>query len=217
MSLLGALQGYRALGPATGAMIDVSFELTGRVLPADYSSALAEGVFACLPWAREDTLFGIHPLRAPLTDAGIVLSRRSRLQLRVPASRADEALRLSGAEIVFDTERLAIGRATARPVTAFSTLGAHLVVGDGGDEQAFVDQIGMQLEVLEVGAEIICGKPSTVSFGGRPQAGFAVVLHGLSDSHALRLQAIGLGPGRAYGCGVFVHHKIIDLPDVSPE
>lgn len=217
MSLLGALQGFRALGPAAGAMADVSFELAGDVLPADYPVALAEGVFQCLPWAREETLFGIHPLRAPLTDAGVVLSRRSRLQLRVPAARVDDAMRLTGEEIRFGAQGLAIGRATARQVTAFSTLGAHLVVGDGGDEQAFLDQLGMQLEVLEVGADIICGKPSAVVIGGRPLAGFAVVLHGLSDSHALRMQAIGLGPGRAFGCGLFIHHKIIDLPEVSPE
>ena len=89
------------------------------------------------------------------------------------------------------------------------------------DEQAFVDEIGMQLEVLEVKAEMMCGRAVTLrdSAGGgeRQVSGFSVVLHDLSIEHSLRLQAMGLGSSRQLGCGLFVHHKIIDGLDAYPE
>lgn len=222
MSLLSTLQGLNASGALRSqATVDVSFEVGAAQLPEHYRFALADAVFRALPWMAREPLAGIHPVRAPLTEGGYVLSRRARLQLRVPAAAAEAATALSGAELDLGGVPLTVGAATLRPVTPFPTLRAALVVSRFADEQAFVDEVGMQLEVLEVKAEMMCGRVSTLrdlaGAGDRQVSGFSVVLHGLSIEHSLRLQSLGLGASRSLGCGLFVHHKIIDGLDAYPE
>lgn len=221
MSLLGTLQTLNASGGGADApCVDVAFELRGDILPRDYAPLLKRAVLHALPWMEKDPLAGIHAVRAPLTDAGLVLSRRARLQLRVGAAQGDAASALSGKTLMVGDASLGIGAVTLKPVQPFATLRAAMVVSRFDDEQAFVDDVEMQLEVLDIKGEVICGKPATVSHGDRPMSnlsGFAVVVHGLSIPHSLRLQAVGLGAERMLGCGLFVHHKIIEGLDAYPE
>lgn len=216
MSLLVALRGVQREG-AAAAVVDLSFELHGEVLPVDYPQDLEAALVEALPWAADEPLLGIHRVRAPLTEAGYVLSRRARLTVRVPAARQTETAALAGRKLDSGRGRFGVGRVVARPVTPFPTLRAPLVVNAFADEQAFIDDVGMQLEVLAVRGEAMCGKPASVGSSGGTLRGFALVLHGLSAEDSLRVQALGLGPGRRLGCGLFVHHKIIDGLDAWPE
>lgn len=217
MGLLNTLQTVAApparLAASDEPGFDLAFELSGGELPADYPAALAAAVLAHLPWAAADPLFGIHRINAPLTDAGYLLSRRSRLQLRVGKSRLADAAALVGQTLEFGATRLSVGRATPRPLTAFPTLGAPLVVNTRADELAFLEDLGMQLELLGVDAGVICGKPAEVAGPTRTLRGFAVVLHELSPADSLRIQKLGLGGARRLGCGLFTHHKIIDVAE----
>jgi len=221
MSLLGTLQTLKATGDGMfPPCVDVSFEVQGETLPRDYAPVLKLAVLTALPWLADEPLAGVHAVRAPLTDLGLVLSRRARLQLRVSAERADAVRALSGQRLNLGAATLGIGAATVKPVQPFATLRAAMVVSRFDDEQAFVDDVEMQLEVLGIKGEVICGKPAVVSRGERQSpalAGFAVVVHELSISHSLRLQTVGLGPERMLGCGLFVHHKIIEGLDAYPE
>lgn len=217
MGLLSTLQTLAASPEhAAGSdepAFDLSFEVQGSELAADYPAALAAAVLARLPWAADDPLFGIHRINAPLTDAGYLLSRRSRLQLRVGKSRLADASALAGQTLDFGATRLALGRATPRPLTPFPTLGAQQVVNTRADEPAFLEDLELQLELLGVEAGVICGKPAEVAGPTRTLKGFAVVLHELSPADSLRIQRLGLGGARRLGCGLFTHHKIIDVAE----
>ena len=218
MSLLGTLQTLSARGDAAERpCVDLSFELRGEELPRHYAEMLRAAVVRELPWMEEDPQAGIHPIRAPLTEAGYVLSRRARLQIRIDAARADAVLALSGKTLSIGERRLGIGSGVVKAVQAFPTLRAAAMVSRFDDEQAFVDDVEMQLEVLGVKGRVICGKPTAMQRGDRQFGGFAVVVHDLSGPHSLRLQAIGLGADRLLGCGLFVHHKIIEGLDAYPE
>lgn len=221
MSLLSTLQALETARTRPGvledAVVDFSFVLTGDCLPVDYPVALESAVVGRLPWAGADAFFGIHAIKAPLTDAGYMLSRRARLQIRSFASNAGRIEALSGCVLDIGGYRLAVGACSQRPLTPFATLRAQMVVNTVGDEHAFLDDIGMQLEVLAVKAGVMCGKPASLGKGSRRLEGYAVVLHELSPSHSIRLQTLGLGGGRRLGCGLFVHHKIIESPEVWPE
>lgn len=222
MSLLGTLQALEAAralpGGGDDALIDFSFELNdGDHLPVDYPSVLDSAIVAGLPWAMNDPFFAIHPVKAPLTNVGYMLSRRSRLQLRAFASRALQIEQLIGERLSLGDASVLVGAVTRRPVTPFPTLRSQMVVNSLADEQAFMDDIGMQLEVLGIKAGVICGKPSSVRSPSGLLTGFAVVVHDLSPGHSLRLQTVGLGGSRRLGCGLFVHHKVIEGPDAWPE
>jgi CRISPR-associated protein Cas6 len=223
MSLYSTMQEFRKAEVAPGcgtsgtAIVDLSFELDGTVLPNDYPRRIEAALLAALPWAAEDAVLGVHRIRAPLTDAGYVLSKRSRLTVRTVESRVPEMLALSGCRLEIGADAVVLGRATSRPLAPFPTLRAQMVVNALADEQAFMDDVGMKLEVLGIRAEAMCGKPARIAGPEGPLTGFALVVHELGAEHSLRLQAIGLGPGRRLGCGLFVHHKIIDGLDASPE
>lgn len=214
LNTLQAAEAARARTAADEAALDLVFELRGSELPADYPAALEAAVMARLPWAADDPRFGIHPINAPLTESGYVLSRRSRLQLRVASSLLVDAAALCGQEIALGSSVLAIGRATPRPLSPFPTLRAPLVVNTTADEPAFMEDIALQLELLGVKAGVLCGKAASVASRSGPLTGFALVLHDLSPADSLKIQVLGLGGARRLGCGLFIHHKIIDGPDV---
>ena len=221
MSLLGTLQALEAARTRSGegedAVIDYAFELTGSHLPPNYPAALDAAIVGVLPWALKDPFFGIHAIKAPLTEAGYVLSRRSRLQIRAFASRAEDVSGLQGKTLTCGDASVTVGKMVHRPVTAFPTLRAQMVVNALADEQVFMDDVGMQLEVLGIKGGVMCGMPASVQGDSGLLNGFAVVLHELSPAHSLRLQTVGLGGARRLGCGLFVHHKVIEGPDAWPE
>lgn len=218
MTLHDALKIPRGGGSAAQAgAVDLSFELTADLLPRDYALALADAVGEVLPGLADDELFGIHPIRGAWTEAGLVLSRRSRLLVRVAKGRDEEVLSLAGRTLRVGEVSLAVGAGTPRPVTAFPTLRSAVVLAPHADEQAFIDEVGLRLAVLGVEGEPICGKAARVITPSGVADGFSLVLHGVSSAHSLRLQTVGLGPHRRLGCGLFVHHKLIQLADASPD
>lgn len=199
------------------AVVDVAFALSGGHLPRGYAFALDEALEGCLPWLADEPAAGVHPLRAAETEFGLVLARRTRLVLRVPASRVADAYALCGRRLELGDAVLTVGVAAERPVVPFATLRASMVASEAGDEAGFTDDVGAELERLGVRARLICGRRTVLDNGRRRLAGFALALHELSPSHSLRLQAHGLGPARRLGCGVFVHHKIIEGLGVEPD
>ena len=52
-----------------------------------------------------------------------------------------------------------------------------------------------------------------MSAGGREVLAYGLALHGLSPADSVRVQGEGLGPHRRLGCGIFVPHKAIAVPD----
>ena len=221
MSLLGTLQAMEATRNPSGGIADLAmdfaFEMRGDILPFDYPAQLDLAMHALLPAVDKDPFFAIHAVKAPLTETGYVLSRRSRLQLRALESKSAEIEQLVGKTLHLGDVAIVLGSMTRRPVTPFPTLRSGMVVNLLGDEQAFMDDIGMQLEVLGVKAGAMCGKPHTVMGHQGRIEGYALVLHDLSPAHSVRVQTVGLGGSRRLGCGLFVHHKVIDGPEAWPE
>lgn len=217
MSILTTLRAANAVDRPSPTMVDLAFALAAERLPHDYAFGLEAALLAALPWLAEDDAIGVHPIRAPLTDFGLILSRRARLVLRLPAERVEAAGALCGRELRIGEARLGIGAATLRPIEAFATLRARMVATLAVDEPGFLDDVALQLEALGVDAKLICGKPETLADGSRQISGYGLVLHEMTPAHSLRLQTQGLGAARRLGCGVFVHHKIIEGLDASPE
>lgn len=213
MSILSTLRPLAAASP----MVDLAFEVAGERLPPTYAFGLEAALLATLPWLADEADAGVHPIRAPLTNFGLILSRRARLVLRLPESRVGSAQALSGQRLTIGEATLTVGAATVRPLTPFPTLRAWNVVTSADDEQGFADDITLQLDVLGVRAQPISGRRETIGDGGRQLAGFGLVLHDLSPEHSLRLQTHGLGAARRLGCGLFVHHKLIEGLGAAPD
>lgn len=203
----------------TATMVDLSFAVSAPALPADHRGALWQALAAALPWLADTPGAGIHPLKAMRSADGapLLLARRARLLVRLPATRADAAAVLAGTTLDLGDAPLSLGDVHVRDLVPANTLYAETVAGEYVDEIAFTLQLERALDALGVQARIICGRAQrlscTVSTARgritRELAGYPVALHGLRPEASLRAQNAGLGDARQFGCGIFVPHKAI--------
>jgi CRISPR-associated protein Cas6 len=204
-------------GPAAGgrvAAVDVSFELAGRQVPADYALPLARAVSGVLPWFDAEPRAGIHPLRAAASTHGmLVLARRAKLVLRVPASHAVTCLALCGAALDVAGEAVTVNAAVEHALMPSATLYAHRVVTGAGDERAFHDDVLRWRDEIGVRCEFISGRARRIAGEGGEVLGYGLALHGLSPSDSLVVQSEGMGTLRRLGCGIFIPHKAIATAD----
>ncbi|HET9762960.1 MAG TPA: type I-MYXAN CRISPR-associated protein Cas6/Cmx6 [Casimicrobiaceae bacterium] len=190
-------------------VVDVVFAVAGTALPEDYHFALLHEVARCLPWLAADPEAGIHPLRGAPTDYGVMLlPRRTKLVLRLPAKRVPDAQALAGHELEVEGRKLSVGTSSVRALEPYGALYAHLVAGDGAEEGIFLEGIAARLAALRAPCEPVCGRRRSVRAGEREIVGFSLMLHDLTAEHSLRIQRSGIGEERKLGCGIFVPHRL---------
>jgi len=204
-------------------VVDLVFGLNCRHLPVDHIFALSQAVQTILPWLVDEPEAGLHAinvatsgngwLRPEDPDAVLHLSKRTRLELRVPKHRIDDAKKLEGAKLDVAGNALEVKAATERPLKTLTTLftrslaTTHAVAG----EEQLLDWIYGELKALDIKPrKMMCG---TEHFIETPEVRIltrSLMIAGLEVDESLRLQQKGLGPYRHLGCGLFIPHKGID-------
>ncbi len=200
------------LPPGSGTSeraIDLVFAISGSRLPLDHALSLWEALLGHLPWLAEEPEVGVHAMRGSVCDRELLLSRRTRLVLRLPMRRLDDAMRLVGQALEVGGERVSIGEARPRMLEPFPTLSAHFVATGSDDALAHQQAVEAMLAELGMPPRFICGRMHTVSVGGARLVGAEVVLHELRPEHSLAMQERGLGGERHLGHGLFLPHKTI--------
>ena len=193
---------------ARDAVLDLAFEIRGSSLPVDHRHALRDAIMSTLACLEFEPAVAIHPLKSARGDDGaLLLSARSRLVLRVPATLHAAVAELSGRVLEIDDVQIGVGASTQRPLLAHGTVYAHLVTGDIDDELGFTAAMRNELEMLGIRGEVICGRRQTIGAGDTLLRGFSVMVHGLAPEASLRLQARGTGCDLKLGCGIFVPHR----------
>lgn len=192
--------------PAPAAVLEVCFDVEGGFLARDHRRELAAALAAALPWWSGTPLASMLRLNLPAGGGALVpLSRRTRLTLRVPRERADDAEALGGRTLEVGGQPLKLERARRRELLPFGTLYAHLVVLEADDDAGFVRAAQAELAVLGVACRVISGRELSADAGAL--LGRSLMLDRLAPAHALRVLERGLGRHRELGCGVFVPHK----------
>lgn len=190
-------------------VIDMVFALSGVRLPPAYAAALWEALLGRLPWLADEPGVGVHAIRASSGDGGLLLSRRARLTLRLPARRSSDVLSLSGRHIEVDGERLEVGAGRPRPLEPFPTLSARFVATGAADDLAHQEVVQAMLGEIGMPVRFICGRMRSVRSAGATFTGAEVVVHQLRPEQSVALQQRGLGGGRHLGQGLFMPHKTI--------
>ncbi len=190
-------------------MLDLVFDLEGGTLPASYRYALWAALSRQLPRLVDEQRIGVLPLRSSVNSQGMLLAKRAKLTIRMPAALAESAAAgLTGRQLDIDGSTLYLGGAKQRSIQPYPTIHAQLVTG-AEDEVLFVADINRQLAGLGVSGKLICGKRVNVNGGARTIHGYSLVLHDLKPEASLQLQYTGLGDDRRFGCGIFVPYKVI--------
>ena len=200
-------------------IVDVVYSIQCRCLPVDHAYALSQAVARALPWFAEEERAGLHTIhvaesgngwmRPDKADALLHLSRRTRLTLRLPKHRVDDAGKLTGQTLDVSGNSLQVEKATVKPLSSITTVFARYIVShDGLDENAFLQGIMAQLNEMGIQPKkMLCGMERIITTPEREIHTRSLMLADLAAEEAIKLQQQGLGPDRKLGCGLFIPHK----------
>lgn len=200
-------------------VFDLSFAIQCKTLPVDHAWALFAALSPLLPWLEADPVAGIHPLhvaesahgwqRPEEPDALLHLSRRTKLVLRLPCERLDEAKKLTGNTVSVAGHAMTIGEASTQALSRSTSLFARrVVIEESEDEQAFLHRQIDALHAMGVQPKkLLPGLSHTLQTPQGCLCGRLLSVEGLSLEESFILQINGLGPARHLGCGIFIPHK----------
>ncbi len=199
------------------SVVDVSYSLSCKCIPNEHAYLLAEALYKALPWLADEELAGIHPVYGAESGNGwerpdtelLFLSRRQKLTLRLPAGRLDEASQLVGQTLDVGGYELSVGKFTTRPLSVLPTLFArNIVARENQSENEFLLDVAEQLKQMDIKVnKMLCGKPGRVELPDQTLFTRSLMLADLEKTESIRLQELGLGPARHYGCGLFLPQK----------
>lgn len=201
-------------------VVDLAFRVHCPTLPLDHAHALSAQVLEVLPWLADEPHAGLHLIHGAASGNGwyrpedtesqlLHLSRRTRMRLRVPRERLDDARRLSGNTLDIQGHPLRVGESEVFLLSSLSTLFARYVIADPvADESAFLQECARELQALGIPARKLLGGIShCLQFPDGPVHTRSLMVAELEPEHSVLLQQTGLGGGRAFGCGLFLPHK----------
>lgn len=200
-------------------VVDAAFAIECRSLPVDHAFALSAAVQAALPWFADEPQAGLHTVHGAASGAGwkrpegedalLQLSHRTRLVLRLPESRLQDAAALTGRTLDVAGFPMRVGRLSPRPLLRIASLFSRSVIFEGGaDEPAFVAAAIEGLRALGVEASaMLCGRDVTLVTPQRTYRARSLMVTVATPAQSLALQRHGLGEARKLGCGLFIPHK----------
>jgi len=207
---------------------DLVFRLSGKSIDVDHAHALAEALREHLD-AATCARIGVHGVRMASSGNGwnrpegagaeLPLSRRARLDIRVPRELVDTVMALSSCRLSLGSGQLEVGSATVRPLSSHGTLHARAISCDRQQsEDDFLRQVAAELQAMDIDvSRMLCGRSGEIRTGGASLFTRALMVTDLKPREAVRLQQLGIGGDRLLGCGLFVPHKEIDAVFESQE
>jgi CRISPR-associated protein Cas6 len=173
-----------------------------------------------LPWLADEETAGIHLIHGAASGNGwfrpedtenelLHLSRRTRMRLRVPKDRLQDAQALSGQTLDVEGHPLAVGQSEVFMLSSLPTLFSRYVITDADlDETQFLEDAAKELKSMDIPCrKMLGGITHTMNFPDGQLFTRSLMVADLEPEQSVRLQQLGLGGGRAVGCGLFLPHK----------
>jgi CRISPR-associated protein Cas6 len=178
------------------------------MLPIDHSHALYGAVKNAVPaFALCDNL-GIHSMRGTPSGGGQLLldPRKTALRMRMPIEFVPKALQLAGRIVRVHGTPLCIGTANIALLNTANTLWARMVTRKFGSHDERLAKVSLQKDIQEAypDAKFTIGRVRTIRIHQKQILGFEVLTENLGPDDSIRLQSLGFGGRRAFGCGIFV-------------
>jgi CRISPR-associated protein Cas6 len=139
----------------------------------------------------------------------IHLSKRTRMHLRVPVARIEDAAELVGKVLDVAGHSVSIGKMTSKSIDPFSTIfSRYIVVSEGMTEDDFLQSAvdDMQSRGMQP-RKLLCGMGHKFEANGVKIETRSLMVADLDKATSVALQEVGIGPHRHLGCGIFVPHK----------
>lgn len=201
-------------------VVDLAYRFSCPTLPLDHAHPLSSALLSELPWLADEPHAGVHLIHGAASGNGwyrpedpgtelLHLSRRIRMRLRVPSHRLDDARELTGKSLDVNGHVIEVGESTVFKLSSLSTLFARYVIaGVDHDENEFLERAAEQLQALDIPCrKLLAGITHSLNFPDETVFTRSLMVAELEPGQSVRLQQVGLGPGRSFGCGLFLPHK----------
>lgn len=209
-------------------VVDFVCTINCRSLPVDHAYALAEALHEHAGWLQAEPGAGIHPIsiqeagngwmRPEGADEILHLSRRTKLVLRAPRSRAAEIEGLKDKPLDVAGNALVILKAEVRELHPVETLfSRYNIIEPGHDEDAFLETIFQALKEIQINPrKMLPGKGRTIRTASGNLQTCSLMIAELKPDESITLQQRGIGVHQDLGCGLFVPHKgIREVHDIE--
>lgn len=204
-------------------VVDLVYSISCKCLPLDHAYAFSSAIRAALPWMDEEPQAGIHLIHGAESGNGwmrpedptnelLHLSKRSRMTLRVPKHRVEDAHGLTGEKLDIDGHSLEVGKAKQKLFSTLPTQFARYVVVPEGisheDEAAFIEYAAKELKALDLRIrKLLCGRAHALQHPDGDLYTRSLMLADMDVGEAVTLQQQGIGQFQKIGCGLFLPHK----------
>jgi CRISPR-associated protein Cas6 len=205
-------------------IVDVVYRMECKTLRVDHAYALSAAIQQVLPWFASEPAAGLHLIHGADSGNGwirpedgddlLYLSRRTRLVLRLPRERLQDAEAMCGQTLDVDGHLLKVGSFSTRLLSDLATLFSRYVALEEGeleDEDAFLRRVAGELKDMGLPVKRIL--PGITHSIRRPEGELpvrSIMVADLDPESAVILQQRGVGGHRHLGCGLFVPHKGIN-------
>jgi CRISPR-associated protein Cas6 len=204
--------------PTSDKVVDLSYKIDCKQIPTCHAWELSQALYEVLPWLKDEPEVGIHQIHGATSGNGwqrppdgelIHLSKRTRMNLRVPVSRIGDANELVGKTLDIIGHSLAVGRMASKPINPLSTIfSRYIVVPDGMNEDDFLYWVVNELKARDIQVrKLLCGIGHEFEANGEKIETRSLMIADLDKLSSLALQETGVGPHRHMGCGIFMPHK----------
>jgi CRISPR-associated protein Cas6 len=199
-------------------VVDLSYRIDCKQIPTCHAWELSQALYQALPWIEGESEVGVHQIHGATSGNGwerpadgelIHLSKRTRMQLRVPQSRVDDAENLVGKTLDVAGHSVGIGKMTTKQIDPFSTIfSRYIVASPDMTEDDFLQWVVGDMESRGIPArKLLCGIGHEFEANGEKIQTRSLMIADLDKASLVALQEVGLGPHRHLGCGIFVPHK----------
>jgi len=203
---------------ASDKAVDLSYKIDCKQIPTRHAWELSQALYRALPWIKDEAEVGVHQIHGATSGNGwerpadgelIHLSKRTRMHLRVPTERIDDAKELVGKKLDVAGHSVNVGKMTSKSIDPFSTIFArYIVMQKGMSEDDFLQWVAEKLTARDIQArKLLCGIGHEFEANGELIETRSLMIADLDKFSSVTLQEAGIGLHRHMGCGIFVPHK----------
>ena len=199
-------------------VVDLHFKIDCKQIPTSHAWELKQALYQALPWIKDEPEVGIHQIHGATSGNGwerppdgelIHLSKRTRMQLRMPTSRIENANDLVGKTLDVNGHPVVVGKMMTKQIDPLSTIfSRYIVVSPGMSEDEFLAWVVDELKARDIQArKLLCGIGHQIEANGEVVETRSLMIADLDKATSVALQEVGIGPHRHLGCGIFIAHK----------
>ena len=91
-----------------------------------------------------------------------------------------------------------------------------VVVENNENEEEFLKNVHLLLKLMGINVKkMLCGKEHSIKIPNKTLVGKTLLITDLEKDDSIKIQQLGIGIGKLFGCGIFLPHKSIAPVAVS--